>query len=374
MSTLLLAAPLLVTLTLLVSGVAKLGERAGTRDAMTSLRLSLRSLHGLVASTLPAAEIALALLLWVPLQALQVVVAVLILLLFLAYLGIIARALTFAEQVECSCFGSLASPTVTPATLGRNMLLSILAVLTLVAALSGLLATATVHEPLAVVSLGGVVVAAVALTVLTLGGLGGEKTGTGADGRAAGASRAQHPSAAATPGAAGRSGPTGPVGTADDAGEEVPGEDGLLDYQRVAIPPAVLQRPDGTLVSLQRLTAARAALLIFVSEGCGPCERVMDHAPEWLEELSPIMHVHFVLSRPLDGMRERTRERVGEVTLHDPEFTARQALDARGAPSAVLLGADGMLAGGPVVGGTAVIEFVEEIRVQLEQARAEGEL
>ena len=40
------------------------------------------------------------------------------------------------------------------------------------------------------------------------------------------------------------------------------------------------------------------------------------------------------------------------------------------APSAVLLGADGQLAGGPVNGGSAVIEFVQEIREQLAEAQS----
>ena len=39
--------------------------------------------------------------------------------------------------------------------------------------------------------------------------------------------------------------------------------------------------------------------------------------------------------------------------------SAPEMRSAHGAPSAVLLGADGMLAGGPVRGGSGVIEFVE---------------
>ena len=39
----LLVAPILLSVTLLVSGLAKLGARRGTVDAMTSLRLPLRA-------------------------------------------------------------------------------------------------------------------------------------------------------------------------------------------------------------------------------------------------------------------------------------------------------------------------------------------
>ncbi|WP_341857031.1 hypothetical protein [Brachybacterium sp. GPGPB12] len=113
------------------------------------------------------------------------------------------------------------------------------------------------------------------------------------------------------------------------------------------------QRPDGRLITLTQLTARRAAPLVFVTEGCGPCERVLDHAEEWIGELEQTPQVRFVFSRPLDQPRERTTDRVTDHALHDLQFTARTALGGASAPSAVLLGADGQLAGGPVNGGAA---------------------
>ena len=49
----LLAAPILLSITLLISGLAKLGAREGTQDAMRSLRLPLPAFHASVASVLP---------------------------------------------------------------------------------------------------------------------------------------------------------------------------------------------------------------------------------------------------------------------------------------------------------------------------------
>src|SRR5699024_9673088 len=152
-------------------------------------------------------------------------------------------------------------------------------------------------------------------------------------------------------------------------GGEEPEDEELGDYERTATPAAVLQRPDGSLTTLSRLTAHRAALLVFVSEGCGPCERVLDQAPGWIEALSPFRRVALVLWREAGRLGERTTDGVGGLALHDPQCTARCVLGARSAPSAVLLGADGLLAGGPVGGGSAVIEFVEEIRAQLATAQ-----
>ena len=337
----LLSAPILLSITLLISGLAKLGAREGTQDAMRSLRLPLPTTHASVASVLPVMEIFLALALWIPVPPLQVLLAGLVTALMLTYLVIIARALTFDEQVHCSCFGTLASPTVSRTTLVRNVILNVLGLLTVVAAASGAMTTLLVQAPMGLIGLGIALLIAIALTAATIGGSVAE---TAADA------------------------PTAPAPAAAD-----PDEDELLDYERSPIPAAVLQQPDGRLITLTQLTAQRAALLVFVTEGCGPCERVLDHAGEWIGELEQTLQVRFVFSRPLDQLRERTTDRVEGHALHDLQFTARTALGGTSAPSAVLLGADGQLAGGPVNGGSAVIEFVQEIREQLAEAGVGGE-
>lgn len=337
----LLSAPILLSITLLISGLAKLGAREGTQDAMRSLRLPLPTMHASVASVLPVTEIVLALAIWIPAPPLQVLLTGLVAALMLTYLVIIARALTFEEQVHCSCFGTLASPTVSRTTLVRNVLLSVLGLLAVVAAASGAITTLLVQAPMGLIGLGLALLIAIALTAATIGGSVAE---TDADA------------------------PTAPAPAAAD-----PDEDELLDYERSPIPAAVLQQPDGRLITLTQLTAQRAALLVFVTEGCGPCERVLDHAGEWIGELEQTLQVRFVFSRPLDQLRERTTDRVEGHALHDLQFTARTALGGTSAPSAVLLGADGQLAGGPVNGGSAVIEFVQEIREQLAEAGVGGE-
>src|SRR5699024_6067115 len=162
--TVLMTAPLLLTVTLLLSGLAKLGARQGTEEAMTSLRLPLRPLHRTVATVLPVAEIVLALVLWIPSVPLQTAVAAVIALLMIVYLVIIARALSFGEAVECSCFGSLASPTVSRLTLGRNLLLTALSLLTVSAAARGMMTTVLVQAPLALIGLGIAVLVTAALT------------------------------------------------------------------------------------------------------------------------------------------------------------------------------------------------------------------
>ncbi|MFC7455981.1 TlpA family protein disulfide reductase [Brachybacterium sp. GCM10030267] len=349
--TVLVTAPILLTMTLLVSGLAKLGQRDITADAMVSLRLPARSWHPVIATVLPVAEIVLALGLWVPVVPLQTVVAGLIAVLMVTYLVIIARALTVDEAVECSCFGTLGSPTVSRGTLYRNVLLSVLGLLTVALAAAGDLTRILVYHPLALLAWVLAVATAVVLTGLALGGLEPETGKT----RSVPASE----KAGQSPSASG--------------GEEVE-QDELLDYERAAIPAGVLQERSGELFTLRRLSARQAVLLVFVSEGCGPCERVIDQVAGWHRDLSAYMQVKVAFSRPVEQLRERTTQRVGEHVLYDPQFSAREALGGRTAPCAVLLGADGLLAGGPVTGGTAVIEFVDEIREQLRLAQEDGEL
>lgn len=357
--TLLIAAPILLTLTLLVSGLAKLGDRRALQDAMVSLRIPAPRLHLLIATVLPTAEIVLGLAWWIPWVPSQTVLALLVALLMATYLAIIARALLSGAPAECSCFGTLASPTVSSSTLFRNILLTVLSLVALVAASRGIMTTALEQTPLLLLSAALGVGASVLLTVLVLGGV------TSADAREASAQGSGH-----RPGDTGASGEPAGTGAADGTGDT----DELLDYERTAIPAGVLQRPDGSLVTLRDLTSQQAALLVFVSEGCGPCERVMDQFPTWTAELGGFLQVHAVLKATPASLRERTTTRLGEHSLYDPGFSAREALGSRGTPSAVLLGADGMLAGGPVKGGQEVIGFVDEIREQITAAQADGEI
>src|SRR5690606_24633070 len=214
----LLSAPILLSITLLISGLAKLGAREGTQDAMRSLRLPLPMTHASVASVLPAMEIFLALALWIPVPPLQVLLAGLVTALLFIYLVIIARALTFEEQVHCACFGTLASPTVSRTTLVRNVILSVLGLLTVVAAASGAMTTLLVQAPLGLIGLGLALLTAIALAAATIGG------------------SVADPDADAA---------TAPAPAAAD-----PDEDELLDYERSPIPAAVLQQPDGRLITL----------------------------------------------------------------------------------------------------------------------------
>ncbi|EYT48747.1 TlpA family protein disulfide reductase [Brachybacterium muris] len=352
----LLAAPVVLMIVFAVSGAAKLGDRQGTQDAMVSLRLPLRALHPAAAALLPLGELLLAVLIWVPITALQVVVAVAQLLLCLAYLVIIVRAVRFPEPVDCSCFGTLGAPTVSGATVARNVILVLLAVVTLVTAASGDLARAVLQSPGPLVAWAAMLALTVVLTALTIGV--SRRSAAAAPGQAGDASQAgTAPVAGAAPVAG---------GAAADAAAD---EDELLDYERVPTPHVVVRRADGELVTVRSLAMDRAALLVWMSPGCGPCERVADRLAEWQQRLGSMVRVVPVLSRDLATLDAARAQRYGPEAVSDIQHTAAAAFGTMGTPSAALIGADDQLAGGPVIGAEDVIALAEDIIDQLVDAR-----
>jgi hypothetical protein len=56
------------------------------------------------------------------------------------------------------------------------------------------------------------------------------------------------------------------------------------------------------------------------------------------------------------------------MTAHDPDRLILDSFGISGVPSAILLGADGLLAGGPVTGGSAVQDFVASVEQELHLA------
>lgn len=359
--TALVAAPILLTITLLTSGFAKLGgqtKRRATEDAMISLRLPMRSLHPLAAAVVPPAEILLAILLWIPVPAVQTVAAALTLALMAAYLVIIGRAMTFGEAVHCSCFGTLGSPTVSRATLWRNILLTALGILAVIAAVRGDIAAAVLEQPGELAASALAILTATALAVLAMGGLrpeaaAGDAAATSSDSRAATAGAPDPTSAHA------------PLDAQDGALDD---EDDELEYERLPIPFGMLvERVDGvdTHRSVQTLLQEKAQLLIWVRPGCGPCVRTIAQMGAWRERLGPMVELRAMFAQPLEHIPADALESAGSTSSYDVEGNLATAFSAHGTPSAVLLGADGLTAGGPVVGGPAVEEFVEQIIEQL---------
>lgn len=222
-------APLLVALTMLVSGATKVGKTDQTQAAMRDLKLPTVIASRGTASALPWGEITLGLALLVTPAPFFVVPAAVTGVLVAAYLAVIARAVSRDEPTECACFGSLTTGPLTRVSVFRNLALLMMSAVGVVGALSGRSVVGYLAGLdadgwswlVAIVATGALVAAIVWNPVVE------------------------------------------------------------LDYERTPIPEAYLLQPNGLLISLSGLAAAYPRVLIFFSPGCEPCLEIAREVPTW---------------------------------------------------------------------------------------------
>ena len=267
----------------------------------------------------PWVEVALGLWLLLATGPALVVVAVLVLLLFVAYLVLVVRAVRRPDPVDCGCFGALGDSRVTRVTVWRNALLVLSAFLCVVAGLRG-------------VGVIGAVVDGVGAAVDRLGR---------ADRRRRRARRLPRPGVGCRV--------SGPRSTT------------TASYERRATPRAEVLTEDGRLVLLSEQSRTAAHLLVFLSPGCGPCGRIGPQLAQWAADLDPVTVRAVVAAQP-QSIAEMPY--LAGHAYFDPFALARTAFGVA-TPAAVLLGTDGMLAGGPVQGEDDVNAFVAELTGRL---------
>lgn len=312
---------------LVISGVAKLRAPDGVDAAFTALDVPAALDTPWVRRLFPWVEIALGVWLVLATGTALVVVALLTLGLFLAYLVLVARAARRPEPVECGCFGGLGDGEVTAVTVWRNAALVLSAALAVLAGVRG----------------GGVLPALV------------DDSGVWAWVAASALTAAVAVLVAYRPRSA-------------SLDEHQPSEahlDADGEYVGGPAPSAQVLTEDGELVLLARETRTAAHLLVFLSPGCGRCAGIVPLIPAWSEELAPVT-VRAVLTAP-PSVLQTSAEHLRGLAWFDPHSITRQAFGV-GTPAAVLLGTDGQLAGGPVNGDDEVRAFVAEVAAHLRDA------
>lgn len=334
---------LVICAVLVWSGVAKVRQPDAMASAMRDLRVP-----GVLASrpmqlAVPWVEIGLAALILVTGGSWQSLVWIAALLLFVSYLVLIAVALGRQEQVSCNCFGVAPSASVDRGTLVRNLLL-------VVAAAIGLVGSLFNPSPLVVTLFrqdwrGWFGLAALAV----VGGLAWVLSREGREGIAAAPDDSLAPVAAAT---------VAPVGAATDSEAEP------KDYLREPIPTAVLEREPGQFVRLPDLAQQRGVLLLYVSATCGSCTEIIAKVDDFADRLPFLDVVVLVVSR---GVIDQLPESVRPRAVVDVAGSVQKGLGLNWVPGGVLLGADGLLAGGPVY-GDAIKELVDDVVEQFESA------
>lgn len=326
--------PLMLAVVFAFSGYGKLGDDAGaTTQEWTDLGVPdalnvdwLRRAH-------PWGELALAIGLVAAPGVSAVVIAAGATALCVIYLFLVARAIARPEPTDCACFGENARAPITTRTVVRNVVLLALAVGSVAHAVAfGSPLSTLVQSPASWWWLLAVAVAALTAYLIA------------------------PPTAVAAPADVTEFEPG--VQSSGDAGE----------YLRTLTPLANLVDRDGLTYSIVDLSRARAQLLLFVNPGCGSCPDVVAKVPQWRTEL-PELQIRLVVTQPFEDLEVSQPEWV-QYAMHDPEGQASRMLRIIHTPTAVLLGTDGMLAGGPTAGTAAIGSFMDDIAAELQDARA----
>ena len=316
----LFTAPLIVAAVFVASALGKLADPRRAALAFDALKVPRPFAQGWIRTAHPWAELLIALCLVVTSGIPAVVTATVTTVLAVAYLVLIVRALQSPEPTDCACFGVVGAEQVSGWTVLRNVLLLGLSAVCVWVAQDG-------RSPLQwAVGLGSdawwlvAIVAAATMTALVV-----------------------HPSA--------------PKPAAEDAVDDLD----LEDYERTEIPHVPLTMADGSVVSLREFAGSRPKLILAVSGTCSSCllpSRLRRSGESGCRRSTSTFCMRAPTTRP-------RRARPRPQTLYDPQRFVYEALQFRGTPSAVLLGADGMLAGGPVAGHDVISTFVADVEAEL---------
>ena len=324
MTELVAAVRVVLAVVFVVSAVAKLRDRTGSREAVSGFGVPA-PLVGVVAAGLPVAELACATLLLLPdPAALWGAVASLILL--GAFTAVVVANLLRDNRIECHCFGSVGDQgAIGWHTVARNGVFLVLAAAALVGA------GGRPSVPGAVVDMPAVVatlwfVGLVALAVIVGLALVVQQL----------VSR---------------------YGAVLLRLEAVERATGLAEPAEA--PLFTLPDLDGELVSLEeKLADGQPAMVVFVSPSCSNCTDLLPDLAAWQkDDHGP--HI-LVLS---DGSVEDNRAKLADVAplqvLLQPDRSMIDELGLLGTPAAILVGVDGLIAGAPVHGPDPIRTLIE---------------
>lgn len=321
-----------VALIMLLSGGAKLRSREDVGAVFTRLKVPRPLAAPWLARAFPWLELLLGAALLLPFPALRPLVGAAAVALFTAFLVLVVRAKD--DGVSCGCFGEASAAPISRWTIVRNVLFLALATMALVEGIASLRAhDAVAWLPLTAFGSGAWAWALlVALILAAAAFLVGRESVPPADGAEAS--------------------PAGSVPAEPEGGD---------GPERHPIPAAVVAS-GSSFRTLHDLVAEGAVVALRLSPGCGSCSTVIARLPEYVDRLGPVRARVLV---PRYGSTEAHAPHLGaipaDLVLEDPAAGACQALGLRSFPSAVLLGTDGLTAGGPVSGADAVLDFLDEI-------------
>lgn len=329
----LLVVRLALAAVLVVSGIAKLFDRAGTRQAFEAFRLPARFAPA-VAIALPVIELALAVTLFpanlVPTSAALATV------LFLAFTAVVTRSVLHGDAVECNCFGQLSAAPVSWMTVARNALLTAATLAVWIHALASgadpIWDDPSSSDILIVLGFALCLTAIAGLTWLALQ-LWSQQGRLLLRLDELEARTDLTPRPAASP------------------------------LTRTARPlPALDLTPVGdTAPALASLHRQKPLLLILSDPKCGPCNALMPEIARWQREYASWLGIAIITSGDAEAALAKSQEH-GLANLYlQRERQASDALGTKGTPCALLVDPAGQIRGEAACGSVAIKDLVSSL-------------
>jgi uncharacterized membrane protein YphA (DoxX/SURF4 family)/thiol-disulfide isomerase/thioredoxin len=321
------------------AGLAKLLDRSGTRQTLVSFGAP-EPLGRVGAVALPVAELAVAGALLVPGSARWGALAALGLL--IVFIGGIANALAHGRSPDCHCFGQLHSTPASRRTIGRNVVLALVA---------AVVAVAGSHEGELGVGLPEVVtITVVAAVVVVLAVLPRAHSWLPEPLRARIEDDRRLTALAR---AASRVGLV-VLGGARPQAQGLPVGDSAPEFQVHD-----LENARVTLRELQK--THKPTLLIFSDPGCRPCLELLPEIARWQQENDKGLRIAVITSGPHPADRAENGPYTVKDVLVQQDREVQSAYAVRDTPSAVLVTADGSIGSPVAVGAEAIAALVDRI-------------
>lgn len=280
-----------------VSGVAKLLDRDGTREAVAGFGVPAGLASPVALALAPAEMLVAALLLIPPTRGIGLVAA---LVLLVAFTAAVVLAINAGRRPDCRCFGRIGGADISGRTVARNAVLIALAV-------AGLAALATDTDP-----------SSAATAVAVVAGLGLAAAILAAEGAAGRAARRRR-----------------------EAQDEATFETEVVQHRA---PDFTLLDLTGGETSLADLLApGRPVLLVTLSHGCGPCKRLRPDVARWAQVLESQLTVAVLATGTAEANLTSYADMPHLRVLVD-ESGVREELGTGSTPSAVVIGPDGVIA------------------------------
>lgn len=321
-----------------VAGIAKLFDPAGSEKAFEDFGLPKFIAKPMV-YILPAAELAIAgALLFVSTSWFGAIGAAA---LFVIFTGGMLYQLAQGNAPDCHCFGQIHSEPVGIASIGRNVLMLMLAVFLVLQGRFGQgLSLVNSNQDIMQFVIGLAVVALLLAAVLFLKKISEQQTQI--------MRRIELMELVAREG--------GSV-EREDAGH--PNEGMPIG---AVVPDFELPDLNGDTVSLATVRSEKIPVLfLFVSPTCNPCKALVPEFDQWQKDLDGKVKLVFVSNGDAEENREKFAGETSKVILIQKQREISDLLRAKWTPTALLMDADGRVASHAAAGDMAIRELVEKL-------------